>query len=68
MPWNWGSPPTKVYLKDVPLAPIGLGMVLVVDFRFFGSETFVYFSYSHGMKFGPFPLGAGGVAKRALFS
>ena len=40
----------------------------VVDFRFFGSETFVYFSYSHGMKFGPFPLGAGGVAKRALFS
>lgn len=52
-----------MYLKDVSVTAGGLGVGRGVDFRFFGSETFVYFSYSPSMKFGPFPLRAGGVAE-----
>lgn len=56
---SWGSP-TKLSLKAAPLAAQGPGVVLLVDFRFFGSETFVYFGYSHDLKGGPSPLPDGG--------
>ena len=41
-------------------------MVLLVDFRFFGSETFVYFGYSHDLKGGPSPLPDGCVVEEGF--
>lgn len=53
----WGSPPSSMtYFKDVLLAAEGLGVVPVVDFRFFNCETFVYFSYNHDLKSVSSPL------------